>query len=137
MDGGFFIQERREITRRCCATWKAHARSSQDEQALSAFQLIANGSKPDILKNLPIKGIFAVMSSQLRNGMGPNSATNDALKDEVFYSNDSTSRGVENFQISYTRFCETVVKLYLMFEVATLYGDLLRAKVAGLSDPIA
>ena len=56
----------------------------------STFQTMANGSKPDILKQLPIANIFvSVMDCKLRNGVGHNSANYDVRKDDISYSNQN------------------------------------------------
>ena len=94
-----------------------------------AFQVMANGNKPSLLQLFHTGSVLvSATDCKLRNGLGHNSASYDVSKDEVHYSNQNNS-GIQNFQISYTRLCETVVNIYQMFEVATLYSDWLRTKV--------
>jgi hypothetical protein len=109
-------------------TGKAEVPTKKATMATADFQTTPNGNKPDILKLLPIAAVFVpVMNSKLRNGVGHNSAGYDVQTDEVFYSNQN-KKGVQNFRTPYIRFCEAVVRLYRLFEVAALYGDWLRAK---------
>jgi hypothetical protein len=95
-----------------------------------------NGSKPDILKNLPLADLFVpFMNSKLRNGVGHNSAGYDVKSDEIFYSNHN-KRETTQYRLPYIRFCEAVVLIYRQFELVWLYASWLIARAEGVSGRI-
>lgn len=90
---------------------------------ISAFELMANGSKPDVLKNLPIADLFVpFMDSQLRNGLGHNAARYDVKTDSIEYTNEGKA-GSSSFTIGYSQFCEKLVLLYGQVEAMAMYVD--------------
>jgi hypothetical protein len=99
---------------------------------VAQFQTMKNGSKPDILKNLPLADLFVpFMNSKLRNGVGHNSAGYDVKSDEIFYSTHN-SKGTAQYRLPYIRFCETIVLIYRQFELVWLYGAWLIARAEGV-----
>lgn len=93
---------------------------------LDEFGVMKNGSKPDLLRQLVIGDMFApFIDSKLRNGIGHNSAHYDVKTDSVHYMNEN-EKGAKQFQISYIRFCEKVVKLYGQLEAVSRYAHWLR-----------
>ena len=92
------------------------------EMELKDYDMMNNGAKPDILKNLSVlKNIFVpYMDNKLRNGVGHHAARYNVNKDCIEYQNQSES-GVQHFEISYIRFCEKIVQLYIQIEIASLY----------------
>mgnify|MGYP006079284593 CR=1 FL=1 len=70
------------------------------------FELVANGSKPDLISSMPFWPIIAgVFDSKLRNGIGHHSWVYDPVTDEIRYENHSSSRGREEFSVPYLDFC--------------------------------
>ena len=99
---------------------------------LEDFDAMPNGSKPDVLKNMVIGGIFApYIDSRLRNGIGHHSASYDVNKDEITFSYE-TRTGPKHDTISYIRFCEKVVRLYVQIEIVSIYVHWARARDEGI-----
>ena len=94
------------------------------EMTFEEYWKLPNGKKSDILKNLPIiENIFVpYIDSKLRNGIGHHTANYSVKNDSIEYSNTS-SHGVQNFNISYILFCEKVVQLYIQLETVFLYWE--------------
>jgi len=84
---------------------------------VSDLELMPNGNKHTLLRSLQHGDIFIpFIDAKLRNGVGHNSAHYDVITDTIRYRNQSPSRGIEDFSISYVRFCEKVVRLYGQLE---------------------
>ena len=66
--------------------------------------------------------------AKLRNGIGHNSAHYDVNCDRIVYRNTSPSRGIEEFEIPYVRFCEKVVRLYSQLEACAVLVHFLRSR---------
>jgi hypothetical protein len=95
--------------------------------SLDEFDTSPNGSKPVILKQLAIADLFVpFIDSHLRNGVGHHSAHYIADKDSIEYVNENP-KGMTHHAISYTRFCEKVVRLYGQLEAVSAYAQWLRA----------
>lgn len=94
---------------------------------LDEFENCSNGSKPDILKQLAIADLFVpFIDSHLRNGIGHHAAHYYPDSDSIEYVNENAKR-MTHHTISYTRFCEKVVRLYAQLEAVSAYGQWLRA----------
>lgn len=94
--------------------------------SLAEFDVMANGSKPDLLKGLVIGDIFApFIDHNLRNGIGHHSAHYDVKKDSIQYTTDNR-KGRKKFEILYVRFCEQLVRLYGQLELVSTYAHWLR-----------
>ena len=84
---------------------------------VSDLEVMPNGNKHTLLAPLRHGDIFIpFIDAKLRNGVGHNSAHYDVVTDSIRYRNQSPSRGIEDFSISYVRFCERVVRLYGQLE---------------------
>jgi hypothetical protein len=106
--------------------------TSKRVMALDEFDIKPNGAKPDILKQLAIGDIFVpFIEHNLRNGLGHHSAHYEVKSDSIQYATENQS-GMKKHQISYTRFCEKVVKLYAQLEVVSIYAHWLRKSALGI-----
>jgi len=107
------------------------------EMELEKYDGMNNGSKPDILKNLSaIDNIFVpYIDSKLRNGVGHHVAIYNVNKDCIKCQNQSTSR-IQHFEISYIRFCEKIVQLYVQIETVSLYVNWVFGKAHGIDAKI-
>ena len=89
-----------------------------------------NGNKHTLLKQLSIGDVFVpFIDAKLRNGVGHNAAHYDVTVDAIVYRNHSPSRGIEEFNVSYVRFCEKLVRLYGQLEASVPVVHFLRARV--------
>lgn len=96
-------------------------------QTLDEFEACNNGRKPNILKQLAIADLFVpFIDSHLRNGIGHHAAHYDADSDSIAHANENP-KGMTRHTISYTRFCEKVVRLYAQLEAVSAYAQWLRA----------
>lgn len=103
---------------------------------LEDFDIMPNGSKPGILKQMVIGDIFApYIDSRLRNGIGHHSAHYDVNRDEIGYSHE-TKNGAKHVLISYIRFCERVVRLYVQIEISSVYVHWAKARAEGITGKI-
>lgn len=85
------------------------------------FESMPNGNKPDILKKYPVADLFVgVMDSKLRNGIGHHSANYDIDTDAVIYYEMKGSQKTER-RLSYTEFCDKIIKLFSALELAIIY----------------
>jgi hypothetical protein len=102
-----------------------------------SYEVLPNGSKPDLLKNLPaIANIFVpYVDSKLRNGVGHHSARYVVKSDTICYENQS-ERGIQEFSIPYISFCEKVVQLYVQLETVWPYWVGAFGRVHGIEDRI-
>lgn len=116
---------------RLCVPTKAGSMTFEEYEALP------NGSKPDILKNLPaIAGIFVpYIDSKLRNGVGHHSARYVVKSDTISYVNRG-KKGVQQFSIPYISFCEEIVQLYVQLETVFLYWAGAYGRSHGITDKI-
>jgi hypothetical protein len=102
--------------------------SKPKEMEIDEFRGIENGRKFDIIKDLVPAPSFTMMrENALRNGIGHHSAHYDVRTDSIIYRREN-KKGVEAFQVSYTRFCEALVKLYVQFEQASVYVECMVAR---------
>lgn len=86
------------------------------------FEIMDNGSKKDILKNLSIGYLFIdFIDPVLRNGVGHNSAHYNIVTDSIEYRNQSKKRGIEDFTITYNEFCKKALRLYIQLENVSPY----------------
>ncbi len=91
--------------------------------SIDDFETMANGSKPDVLKNLPIADLFVpFIDSHLRNGMGHNAARYNVTTDAVEYVNESKT-GRNSYSLPYVQFCEKVMRIYGQLEIVAAYAD--------------
>jgi hypothetical protein len=97
---------------------------------------MANGNKPDLLKDLVIADIFVpFIDSKLRNGIGHHSARYNVVKDVIEYSNQN-KKAIQQMTISYVRFCEKVVRLYGQLELASIYANWIKGRSLGVAGRI-
>ncbi len=97
-------------------------RTASRMMPLDEFRKKDNGSKWDLLKSLPVAGAFSMLEkNRMRNGIGHHSAHYDAGRDVIEYKNDSRTSGTVRTEISYNDFCQTLLQLYIQFEVASIY----------------
>ena len=100
---------------------------------LAEYEVMANGSKGDILKNLSIEYIFCpYMGSSLRNGVGHNSSKYMVNDDTVLYRNQSAT-GIRDYSMPFSEFCFEVLKAYTQLEAAAPYLSWLYSRPRGLS----
>lgn len=86
------------------------------------YELVSNGSKPDLISGMPFWPIFSgVFDPKLRNGIGHHSWRFEASTDTIHYQNHSPSRGRECFSVSYLDFCIQTRKLYHAVTIAAKY----------------
>lgn len=102
-----------------CATkhGKLEIQSGTSALELEKLEAMANGNKHTLLSKLEIGQLFIpFIDSKLRNGLGHHSARHNILNDCILYENNSPQRGLEQMTVSYTRFCEKVIRLYAQLE---------------------
>jgi hypothetical protein len=101
------------------------------------YEALPNGSKPDILKNLPaIAGIFVpYIDPKLRNGVGHHSARYIVKSDTINYVSHG-KKGPQEFSIPYISFCEKLVQLYVQLEMVFLYWACAYGRSHGIGDKI-
>ena len=100
---------------------------------IDQFDVMKNGTKPDVLKHLAIGDIFApYIDHNLRNGLGHHSAHYDVKTDLIQYATENP-KGLKKHRVSYIRFCEKVVRLYSQLEVVSIYAHWLRQRALGIS----
>jgi hypothetical protein len=96
---------------------------------VSDLESMPNGKKPTLLSKLRHGDIFIpFIDSKLRNGVGHNSAHYDITTDTIRYRNQSAARGIEDFDISYVRFCHKLVRLYGQLEACAPLIHFLRMR---------
>ena len=96
---------------------------------VSDLELMPNGNKHTLLTTLRHGNIFIpFIDAKLRNGVGHHSAYYDVTTDTIHYRNQSSSRGIEDFSISYVRFCEKLVRLYGQVEACAPLIHFLRMR---------
>ncbi|MFZ5497056.1 MAG: hypothetical protein ACOZE5_17190 [Verrucomicrobiota bacterium] len=102
---------------------------SKRDMPLAEFEGLANGAKPDILRNLDIGPLFVpFIDAKLRNGIGHHSAHYRVELDDIYYQNQSGST-IERFSIGYMQFCEKLIRLYAQVEACAPLVGVLRANV--------
>ncbi len=102
---------------------------------ITDLESMPNGNKHTVLKQLKYGDLFVpFIDAKLRNGIGHNSAHYDVRSDRVRYRNTSPSRGIEEFDISYVRFCEKVIRLYSQLEACAPLAHFLRGRSIGKSN---
>ena len=95
------------------------------EIEIKAFDLTANGAKPQILTGLVIADLFVpYIDHNLRNGIGHHSANYNIATDDIEYVSESKKQR-KQYRISYIRFCEKVLRLYGQLEIVSQYLKLL------------
>jgi hypothetical protein len=100
--------------------------------SLDEFDVMANGSKPDILKQLKIADLFVpYIDNKLRNGIGHNTAHYDVKSDSIKYRNENKS-GFTDFEIPYIEFCTKIVHLFRQLHVVSQYAHWLRQSALGV-----
>jgi hypothetical protein len=89
--------------------------------SVAEFEVMENGSKVDILKNLNVGCYFhGFIDSKLRNGVGHHSAHYDIKLDIVKYRNQN-KKGIFDGSITYNEFCEKILRMYIQLENLALY----------------
>lgn len=88
------------------------------QMSLWDFEQMANGRKPEILKNYPVADLFVpALNPKLRNGIGHSSAHYTSASDEVVYDEPRGSKLVKH-RMSYTAFCDQTLSLFSVLELA-------------------
>lgn len=107
--------------------------SSKRVLSLAQFDVeTTNGSKADILKNLPTGDLFApFIDHNLRNGIGHHSAHYSVGTDLIDYITENRNARKQH-SISYIRFCEKVIRLYGQLEAVSTYAHWLRMQSLGI-----
>jgi hypothetical protein len=96
---------------------------------ITDLESMPNGNKHTVLNQLKVGDIFVpFIDAKLRNGIGHNSAHYEVKSDRIVYRNTSPSRGIEEFDISYIRFCERLVRLYGQLEACAPLVHFLRGR---------
>jgi hypothetical protein len=99
------------------------------------LESMPNGNKHTVLNQLKHGDLFvSFIDAKLRNGIGHNSAHYDVRSDRILYRNTSQSRGIEEYDISYIRFCEKLVRLYSQLEACAPLVHFLRGRSIGKSN---
>ncbi len=100
--------------------------------SLDEFDIMRNGSKPDILKQLKIADLFVpYIDNKLRNGIGHHSAHYDVKSDSIKYRIEN-DKGIQDLEISYIEFCDKVVRLYRQLHFVSQYAHWLRQTALGV-----
>lgn len=93
------------------------------------LEVMPNGNMHTWLNQLQHGDLFVpFIDAKLRNGVGHHAAHYDVTIDSVVYTNHSPARGIENFTISYVRFCEKIVRLYGQIETCAPLVHFLRIR---------
>lgn len=83
------------------------------------------------MSRYPIEDAFVgVIDTQLRNGIGHHSAHYDPDSDLVALYDARRSKGIFR-TIPYTRFCDTLLKIFAAFELAAMYHHTLHIDLDG------
>jgi hypothetical protein len=98
---------------------------------LDDFEALPNAGKREHIKKCPIGGLFtSVIDTELRNGLGHNSAHFEKDTDQVILYDSKSSASVSR-KLGYTEFCDCVVKLFAAFELAVMYHNGLHLRLKG------
>jgi len=101
---------------------KAEVAGSKRSLTIQEFDALKNGSKSDLLKNLPCGHLFtSCLDHSLRNGIGHHDAQYSLVEDTVHYANTSPKRGVERFSMPYVSFCQKVADIARLLDAVTFY----------------
>lgn len=88
---------------------------------LDEYRKMDNGQKLQHIVSLPIETVFSELdNNRLRNGISHHSAHYEVSSDKILFRNDAKS-GTTRDEISYSRFCEKLVNLYMQFDTAAIY----------------
>jgi len=99
--------------------------------SLEEFDGFANGNKREVIERFPIADVFVpLLDTELRNGIGHQSAHYEQITDEVVLY-DSKGAGTVVRRIGYTDFCDRVLKLFAGFELATMCHHSLHIHASG------
>jgi hypothetical protein len=94
---------------------------------MEEFDVSKNGNKPDVLRQLTVGNLFVpFIDSHLRNGVGHHSAHYDENTDSIEYANENSKGVITRHTISYTRFCDKLVRLYGQLEAVSTYAQWIR-----------
>jgi hypothetical protein len=94
---------------------------------IDEFDACKNGNKPDVLKQLEVGDLFVpFIDTHLRNGVGHHSAHYDESTDSIEYANENSKGVITRRNISYTRFCDKLVRLYGQIEAVSTYPQWIR-----------
>jgi hypothetical protein len=97
--------------------------TKKGSMSLGKFEALVNASKREQLRKWPISDLFvAVMDTDLRNGIGHNSAHFDKELDQIVLY-DSKGAATISRTMGYTEFCDRVVRLFSAFELAIMYHN--------------
>ena len=85
------------------------------------FEQFPNAAKRDVLSRLPVGDLFVpVLDTDLRNGVGHHSAHYEPDSDRVVLY-DTKAGATVSRMIRYTEFCQGVLDLFAVFELAAMY----------------
>lgn len=97
-----------------------------------AYRGIDNGKKFELFGNLvPAPHFNTMADGKIRNGIGHHSAHYEVGGDLIRYRKEN-KKGVQDFSVPYTRFCEALVMLYIQFDAASIYINWIVARKLGL-----
>ena len=100
--------------------------------SLDEFDVTENGRKPDFLKPLKIADLFVpYIDNKLRNGIGHHSAHYDVKSDSIKYRTENKN-GIQDFAISYVKFCTKLVHLFRQLHFVSQYAHWLRQTALGV-----
>lgn len=103
------------------ATGRLELQAKKRTIPLDEYRKSDNGTKLQQIASLPIGSAFSELgNNRLRNGISHHSAHYEVSSDKILYRNDSKS-GTTREEISYTRFCEKLLNLYMQFDTAAIY----------------
>lgn len=99
--------------------------------SLDEFEGLRNANKKEHLQKYPIGDLFGpVIDTELRNGVGHNSAHFEKETDQIILY-DSKGAALLSRRMGYSEFCDHVVKLFAAFELAVMYHNGLHISVNG------
>jgi hypothetical protein len=94
---------------------------------LDEFEQLRNANKLDHIRKYPIEDLFVhVIDPEFRNGIGHHSAHYDRGSDAVEIND---AKGVR--KVTYTAFCDKLIKLFSVFELAAMYHHDLHIAIGG------
>ena len=107
--------------------------TKKGKMSLDQFSALPNAAKLPHFCSYPIEDLFStVLDTQFRNSIGHNAAHYDPESDTVVTC-DPRTLGKEQ-RISYTEFCDKVLLLFAVFELAVIYHHTIHIFVNGRFD---
>jgi hypothetical protein len=105
--------------------------TNKGSMTLDDFEAQKNANKLDHIEKYPIGDLFVpAVDAGLRNGIGHHSAHYDRESDQIILY-DTKKTGLVASGLGYTDFCDRVVKLFSVFELAVMYHNGLHIFLGG------